>query len=143
MVTIAVHAFILTGVFAQQFTDPEKDLYFPFLLILEYFFYMGWLKVAETLINPFGEDDDDFEVNWMIDRHMMVTMLIVDKMHNEHPKLMKDQYWDSVVPHHLPYTVASEQCMREEAVESTKNVNVKSFDGDILIESSKLTNRVS
>lgn len=33
---------------------------------------MGWLRVAETLINPFGDDDDDFEVVWMIDRHVMV-----------------------------------------------------------------------
>lgn len=71
VVTLAVYAFFLSNVMAKQWVDSKNvedehynqiDLYFPIFTTLQFFFYMGWLKVAESLINPFGEDDDDFEV---------------------------------------------------------------------------------
>lgn len=59
----------------HQWTEGNKysfDLYFPIFTTLQFFFYIGWLKVAESMINPFGDDDDDFEVNWMVDRNLAV-----------------------------------------------------------------------
>ena len=53
----------------------DIDLYIPVYTILQFFFYMGLLKVAEQLINPFGDDDEDFELNWLVDRHMKVRNL--------------------------------------------------------------------
>ena len=37
-----------------------------------------------------------------------VTYLIVDDLHNEHPDLVRDQYWDSTFPE-LPYTAVLEE----------------------------------
>lgn len=54
--------------------------------------------------------------------------MIVDEMHEEHPELLKDQYWDEVVPKDLPYTLASEQYRKEEPKGSAEHYKVKDSD---------------
>ncbi|XP_017038158.1 bestrophin-2 isoform X3 [Drosophila kikkawai] len=134
VVTLAVYSYFLTCCMGQQWTDGKVvgnttylnkvDLYFPVFTTLQFFFYMGWLKVAESLINPFGEDDDDFEVNWMVDRNLQVSYLIVDEMHHDHPELLKDQYWDEVFPNELPYTIAAERFRENHPEPSTAKIEV-------------------
>lgn len=80
------------------------------------------------LINPFGEDDDDIELNWLIDRHIKASYMIVDEMHEEFPDLCKDQYWEEVVPKDLPYTVASEHYRRSEPKGSAEKYKIKAED---------------
>ncbi|XP_078285656.1 bestrophin-2a-like [Rhinoraja longicauda] len=125
VVTIAVYSFFLTCLIGRQFLDPAQgyaghdiDLYIPVFTLLQFFFYAGWLKVAEQLINPFGEDDDDFETNRLIDRNfqgcidcscdccIQVSMMAVDDMYQDLPLMEKDRYWDESNPR-PPYTAAT------------------------------------
>ncbi|XP_063152554.1 bestrophin-2 [Candoia aspera] len=113
VVTIAVYSFFLSCLIGRQFLDPAQgyegydlDLWVPVFTLLQFFFYFGWLKVAEQLINPFGEDDDDFETNLLIDRNFQVSMMAVDEMYGDLPLLEKDRYWDASNPR-APYTAAT------------------------------------
>ncbi|KAM8972903.1 bestrophin-3 [Pelodytes ibericus] len=113
VVTLAVYTFFLACLIGRQFLDPEQqypghdlDMYIPVFTLLQFFFYAGWLKVAEQLINPFGEDDDDFETNWCIDRNLQVSLMAVDEMHMNLPKMSKDIYWNDSDPR-PPYTLAA------------------------------------
>ncbi|KPP61599.1 bestrophin-2-like, partial [Scleropages formosus] len=113
VVTLAVYGFFLACLIGRQFLDPAQgypghdlDLYVPIFTLLQFFFYAGWLKVAEQLINPFGEDDDDFETNWLIDRNFQVSMMAVDEMYGDLPILERDRYWNDSNPR-PPYTAAT------------------------------------
>ena len=68
--------FLLTPTVIQ---GVRLDLFYPVFLTLQFAFFVGWLKVAETLINSFGEDDDDFELNRLIDRHVQVATVSVTR----------------------------------------------------------------
>ncbi|GFU24067.1 bestrophin-3 [Nephila pilipes] len=138
VVTLVVYTFFLATLMGRQYLDPEQghpgydvDLYVPIFNFLQFFFYMGWLKVAETLVNPFGEDDDDFEVNWVIDRDIQVSYLIVDEMHQEHPELIKDQYWDDIMPD-LPYTAAAMPFYTEPPMGSAANLIIPPHEAEFV-----------
>jgi len=120
VVTLAVYFYFIAALFGSQWVMPASeeahamiykttarlDLFYPFFITLQFAFYIGWLKVAETLINPFGEDDDDFELNRLIDRHIQVGFLICDPI-VEKPDLLKDKFWDDIIPQEMLYTVGS------------------------------------
>ena len=139
VVTLAVYTFLLSTLLSSQFINPAKaqpddepDLYVPVFTFLQFFFYMGWLRVAEALINPFGEDDDDFDMNWFIDRNIQVSYLIVDEMHAEHPELIKDTYWDTAFPE-LPYTAAANAADNDNPfVGATTNVEVPKEEAEFI-----------
>ena len=145
-VTLAVYFYFTAALVGAQWISPENeefykmtydipmgetgtrlDLLFPVFLTIQFIFFFGWLKVAETLINPFGEDDDDFELNRLIDRHCQVGYLIVE--HDETPELMQDKYWDMTIPQDIPYTVAAQKFKAEEFVGSAEaTLQIKESD---------------
>ncbi|KAM5247266.1 bestrophin-1 [Ctenodactylus gundi] len=131
VVTVAVYSFFLACLIGRQFLNPtrgypghEMDLVVPMFTFLQFFFYMGWLKVAEQLINPFGEDDDDFEINWIIDRNLQVSLLSVDEMHQDLPPMERDMYWNETEPR-PPYTAAAAPCRRISFLGSTFNISLQ------------------
>ncbi|KAK6040646.1 hypothetical protein COOONC_21848 [Cooperia oncophora] len=79
--------------------NVKIDLYVPFMTILQFIFLVGWMKVAETLLNPLGEDDDDFECNFLIDKNIATGLAIVDETYDKCPELMPDRFMD---PNYAP-----------------------------------------
>ncbi|VDM99245.1 unnamed protein product [Thelazia callipaeda] len=101
LIVLAVHTYFLVGAISRQFIISEgalnkskMDIYIPVMTAIQFVFYMGWLKVAEAMLNPFGEDDDDFECNFLIDKNLTVGLTIVDAgYNNKTPALLKDVFW--------------------------------------------------
>ena len=103
VVHLAVYVFLAVTLIGEQWIiwrkpgDEEVDLYYPIFMTVRFLFIFGWLRVAQTLYNPFGEDDVDFELNELLNRHLKVAMNIVDD-DKDPPELKQDMFWDQTEP---------------------------------------------
>ncbi|KAA3675634.1 bestrophin-3 [Paragonimus westermani] len=61
----------------------------PVFALLSLVFYTGWLRVAETNVFPFGEDDDDFEVVPLLERNINTSLWFVDNNETEMPEILR------------------------------------------------------
>ena len=154
--TISVFLYLFTSLFACQFIIPGEeamdtvtfttinvsfstvepwilhtpDIYVPFFTIIEFISYMGWIKVAEALLNPFGDDDEDFQINYLIDRNLQVSYLIVDEA--EMPmEVSQDPFLEAgiAVPSELPYKDATQ---RDEASRKVTASNLDDTDSGMM-----------
>uniref|UniRef100_A0A1I8JEY2 Bestrophin homolog n=1 Tax=Macrostomum lignano TaxID=282301 RepID=A0A1I8JEY2_9PLAT len=106
VVIIAVYSYFLLQLFSQQFVNPKLtaemmsartnatvmpvtvtsssstgdviDMYFPIFTVLQFLFLMGWLKVAMCVMNPFGDDDEDFHTSDILDYNLEITSRCVE-----------------------------------------------------------------
>ncbi len=83
VVTAAVYAYFALTLVARQNIgrgqregheeeEEEVDLFFPVFVVFKLVLLVGWLKVAKSIENPFGEDDVDFEMFPLLRRHLRV-----------------------------------------------------------------------
>ena len=104
-----------------------SDLYVPYIAILKFVFYFGWLHVSEVivmiiiiiisitsiiiiiiiskvLINPLGEDDEDFDVNYLINRNVQISYLMVDGEDDSDGGDEMEDPFNGCLPSSLPHT---------------------------------------
>jgi len=88
----------------EPYKDHSPDFHFPFFTCVEFLCYMGWIKVAANLLNPFGDDDEDFKINYLIDRNLQVSYIIVDEADRD-IEMENDPFLAAGIdiPEELPY----------------------------------------
>lgn len=85
VVFLAVRAYFFICLIARQHIthnihseESSIDPIFPIKTMVEFFVFIGWMKVAEALLNPLGIDDDDIEVNYILDKNLITGFKLVD-----------------------------------------------------------------
>ncbi|VDN03125.1 unnamed protein product [Thelazia callipaeda] len=98
LATYAHFGFCLLG---RQYLDPSKnyknyevDLIIPIFTIVQFLFFVGWFKVGQDLMRPFGMDDDDFELDYIFERNVTTSFAIVDRLQILHYEpITRDKLW--------------------------------------------------
>jgi len=106
LTVFAVYSYLVLGLVGYQ-PSPSSGFSPLVSLLIQFVLLVGLLRAAEVIINPFGEDEDDFELNTIIDRHIQASYLMIDAC--SCPSLLPDRHFDDPLPIHLPYTVGAER----------------------------------
>ena len=73
---------------------------------MEFLCFVEWINVADELLNPFWDDDEDFHINYVIDCNFQVSYLIFDEAMEE-LELLNDPFLDKteddIPPAEMPY----------------------------------------
>ncbi|PIO63584.1 Bestrophin [Teladorsagia circumcincta] len=87
--SLATYSFFVFCLFGRQHFDPEHgfDTVFPIFTVVQFLFYVGWYKVGQDLMRPFGLDDDDIELSYILDRNLVISFAIVDFVQAEPARL--------------------------------------------------------
>uniref|UniRef100_A0A914PCH7 Bestrophin homolog n=2 Tax=Panagrolaimus TaxID=55784 RepID=A0A914PCH7_9BILA len=86
--------FILCLISRQFLKDSSFDIWIPITTMIQFVVYMGWMKVAEMLLNPLGDDDDDLECNYVIDKNLITGLTLVERGSFPPPEMEKDVFWN-------------------------------------------------
>ena len=84
-----------SGTLSKSTAEHNAHIVYRFF---EFLFYLGWLQVAKIMLNPFGEDEDDIEVNHIIDRNLATSFLIVNGDRRDFPSRPVDTFAGSKLP---------------------------------------------
>uniref|UniRef100_A0A7E4WB81 Bestrophin homolog n=1 Tax=Panagrellus redivivus TaxID=6233 RepID=A0A7E4WB81_PANRE len=101
VVLLSVRLYFTICLISRQFLRGDNfDPWLPVVTIVQFVVYTGWTKVAEMLLNPLGDDDDDLECNYVIDKNLTSGLTLVDRGSQQPPTMEKDIFWNDkrVVP---------------------------------------------
>ncbi|GMR49639.1 hypothetical protein PMAYCL1PPCAC_19834, partial [Pristionchus mayeri] len=99
---LATYAFFFFCLFGRQFVYRAKDvenqidLFVPIFTIVQFLFFVGWLKIGQDLMRPFGTDDDDIELLYIFERNVATSFAIVHELQETPPPLDgtdDDAFW--------------------------------------------------
>ncbi|GMR49442.1 hypothetical protein PMAYCL1PPCAC_19637, partial [Pristionchus mayeri] len=83
---IATYGFFFFALFGRQnINGNDVDTIFPLFTVVQFLFFVGWYKVGLDLMRPFGLDDDDIELSYILERNINVSFAIVNKLQMSEP----------------------------------------------------------
>uniref|UniRef100_A0A915CTK5 Bestrophin homolog n=1 Tax=Ditylenchus dipsaci TaxID=166011 RepID=A0A915CTK5_9BILA len=78
-IVFAVYGYVFFSAFSRQVLDGPYSYLQIIFPVFEVLIYLSWIKCTLIMINPFGLDRDDFELEWLTARHWRVIYLTMDE----------------------------------------------------------------